>query len=119
MSQKRETRPGRGRALECVLLASLNDPDHKTTRLETQAKQRWAERRGGRGASGPRVLVRPFGGQFSATVLRGCDGAEHRLQIFPDPHAATRCAALLGQGLFSINSSFKSVRGNVGDREQP
>ena len=53
----------------------------------------------GSGASNPRVFVKPFGGAFSATFLRRDDGTEHRLQIFPDPHAAARCAKLLNAAL--------------------
>ncbi len=47
----------------------------------------------------PRIIVKPFGGQFSATFLKRRDGSEHRLQIFPDPHTASRCARLLNLAL--------------------
>ena len=43
----------------------------------------------------PMVVVRPIGHAFAATVLRRRDGRETRLQVFPDPHAASRSAELL------------------------
>lgn len=54
---------------------------------------------GGGGASGPCIVVKPYAGSFTATFLKRTDGSEHRLQIFPDPHAAHRCAKLLNAAM--------------------
>ncbi len=43
----------------------------------------------------PVIVVRRIGHAFAATVLQRIDGRETRLQIFPDPHAASRSAELL------------------------
>lgn len=54
---------------------------------------------GGFYSSRPQIVVRPYAGAFSATYLKRTDGTEQRLQIFPHPHAGTRCAKLLNAAI--------------------